>query len=286
MLILDYDVKEVFDLVESFAFKESYRCEDLIEIVRILRAPGGCPWDAEQTHESIRKNFIEETYEVIEAINKNNPAMLREELGDVLLQVALHTQMEAEQGSFTFDDVCDEIVKKLIIRHPHVFGDVRVDSTDEVLTNWDAIKRQTKAQKTTAESMASVPRELPALMRAQKLQHKAAKVGFDWDSVEGALQKVEEETNEAAQALGQNDPAHITEELGDLLFAVVNVCRFAGVDAEEALTEASDKFQHRFSYVERTAAERSLDMKTAGIEALDALWEEAKKKETTGCTDL
>ena len=176
-------------MVKDFAFKDSYNCADLINIVSILRAPGGCPWDAEQTHESIRKNFIEETYEVIEAINMNSPEMLREELGDVLLQIALHAQMEAEKGVFTFDDVCDEICKKLIIRHPHVFGDVNVSSTDEVLTNWDAIKMATKKQKTTAESMASVPRELPALMRAQKIQHKAAKVGFDWDDISGALER-------------------------------------------------------------------------------------------------
>ena len=258
-------------------FKDRYDCNDLMDIVRILRAPGGCPWDREQTHESIRKNFIEETYEVIEAINKKEPAMLREELGDVLLQIALHCEMEREQGAFTFDDVCDEICKKLIVRHPHVFGDVTAETTEQVLTNWDAIKMQTKQQKTTTESMASVPRELPALMRAQKLQKKAAKVGFDWDDASGALDKIREETDELEEAMVGKDPDAVADELGDVLFSVVNVARFADVDAEEALTGATDKFFRRFSQVEQMAKERGLDMKTAGIEALDKLWNEAKK---------
>lgn len=264
-------------MIKDFEFKDSYSCDDLIRIVSVLRAPGGCPWDAEQTHESIRKNFIEETYEVIEAIDKASPEMLREELGDVLLQIALHAQMEAEKGVFTFDEVCDEICKKLIVRHPHVFGDVSVSSTDEVLTNWDAIKMATKKQKSTAESMASVPRELPALMRAQKIQHKAAKVGFDWDDIGGALQKVREETAEVEDAVKNGTPGQISEEIGDLFFSVVNVCRFAGVEAEEALTGATDKFFGRFVQVERLAAERGIDMKTAGIEELDKLWDEVKQ---------
>jgi tetrapyrrole methylase family protein/MazG family protein len=258
-------------------FKERYDCNDLIDIVRILRAPGGCPWDREQTHESIKKNFIEETYEVIEAINKKEPAMLREELGDVLLQIALHCEMEREQNVFTFDDVCDEICKKLILRHPHVFGDVTAETTEQVLTNWDAIKMQTKQQKTTTESMASVPRELPALMRAQKLQKKAAKVGFDWDDASGALDKIREEADELEEAMAGKDPDAIADELGDVLFSVVNVARFADVDAEEALTAATDKFLRRFSQVEQMAKDRGMDMKTAGIEALDKLWDEAKK---------
>ena len=262
-------------MIDHFDFKDRYDCFDLMRIVRILRAPGGCPWDAEQTHESIRCNFIEETYEVVEAINKAEPAMLREELGDVLLQVALHTAMEEERGMFSFDDVCDEVCKKLILRHPHVFGDVSVSSTDEVLSNWDAIKMQSKKQRTASDAIDAVPREFPALMRAQKVQKKAAKVGFDWDDVSGALDKVEEETAEVREALA-GDPAHLKEELGDLLFAVVNVCRFAKVDAEETLTGATDKFADRFKKVEALAEARGVDMKSAGIEALDALWDEVK----------
>ena len=178
---------KVEEMVENFEFKPNYGVEDLVEIVKLLRAPGGCPWDAEQTHESIKKNFIEETYEVVEAINKKDNSMLLEELGDVLLQVVFHTEMEREKGGFTLSDVADGICKKLIERHPHVFGTVEVSSTDEVLSNWDDIKKKTKGQKSQTQSMLSVPRELPALMRSQKIQHKAAKVGFDWDSADLSL---------------------------------------------------------------------------------------------------
>lgn len=263
-------------MIRDFEFKERYTCDDLLRIVSVLRAPGGCPWDIEQTHESIRKDFIEETYEVIEAINKKNPAMLREELGDVLLQVVFHTSIEADAGNFSFDDVCDEICKKLILRHPHVFGEITVSSTDEVLTNWDAIKMNSKHQKTVAESIDSIPRELPALMRAQKVQKKAAKAGFDWDGIDGAFQKIGEEAEEVRAALSQGYE-RTQEELGDLLFAVVNVCRFAKVESEEALTLATDKFAARFAKVEALAGERSIDMQSASIEALDELWEEVKR---------
>lgn len=261
----------------DFNFKDKYNCDDLLEIVAILRAPGGCPWDAQQTHDSIKKNFIEETYEVIEAINKKSPEMLREELGDVLLQIALHSQMATETGVFTFDDVCDEISKKLIIRHPHVFGNITVSDTEEVLTNWDAIKMQTKHQKSVTDSMESIPRELPALMRSQKIQKKAAKAGFDWDSIDGAIEKIYEETQEVKDALKSGNKDEITDEIGDLFFAAVNVARFADVDSEEALTNASDKFLERFALVEKMANEENIDMKTAGIEKLDELWEKAKK---------
>lgn len=270
--------RAVITTVDSFDFKEKYTVDDLVKIIAVLRAPGGCPWDREQTHESIKKNFIEETYEVVEAINKKSPEMLREELGDVMLQIVLHTQMETEIGSFTFDDVCDEICKKLIVRHPHVFGDATVSSTGEVLSNWDAIKMQTKKQKTVSESIDSIPRELPALMRAQKVQHKAAKAGFDWDAIDGALDKVYEEADEIKGAIAERSDAHTAEEIGDLLFACVNVCRFAHVDGEEALTAATDKFAERFKITERLANERGIDMKSAPIEELDKLWDEAKKK--------
>ena len=265
-------------MVDNFVFKEKYNCEDLLEIVKILRAPGGCPWDAEQTHESIKKNLIEETYEVIEAINKQDKELLLEELGDLLLQVALHTEMEKEANTFDFDDVCNGISQKLIIRHPHVFGDVKADTTDEVLTNWDNIKRQTKQLKTTTESMLSVPRELPALMRSSKIQSKASKVGFDWDNIDGALEKVDEEIKEVRDAVAGGSKENISEELGDLLFAVVNVTRFAQVDAEEALTAATDKFLSRFSLVEKKAAEKGIDMNSSTLEELDMLWDEAKKE--------
>lgn len=262
--------------MSDFEYKSNYGVQDLIEIMQILRAPGGCPWDAQQTHESIKKNLIEETYEVIEAINKKDNELLCEELGDLLMQVVFHAQMEAETGAFNFDDVADGVCKKLIERHPHVFGEVSISGVDDVLTNWDAIKRKTKNQKTTTESMLSVPRELPALMRAAKLQKKAADVGFDWSEVSGALDKLEEEIAELRQAISNNDGENMNEELGDVLFSAVNVSRFIKADAEEALTAASDKFLARFTAVERLAAERGINMNTAGLEVLDSLWDEAK----------
>lgn len=260
----------------NFESKQRYDINDLLDIMSRLRAPGGCPWDAEQTHESIRKNFIEETYEVIEAIDKCDPVLLCEELGDVLLQIVFHAQMEQEIGNFAFGDVADGICKKLIERHPHVFGEVKVGGVDDVLTNWDAIKRSTKGQSSTSSAMLSVPRELPALMRADKLQHKAAKVGFDWDDVSGALDKLGEETEELRGAIASGDRENIKEELGDLIFSAVNVSRFVGCDAEEALTAASDKFLERFSGVEKLAAERGIDMNSASLDVLDALWDEVK----------
>lgn len=260
----------------NFESKQRYDINDLLDIMSRLRAPGGCPWDAEQTHESIRKNFIEETYEVIEAIDKRDPVLLCEELGDVLLQIVFHAQMEQEIGNFAFGDVADGICKKLIERHPHVFGEVKVGGVDDVLTNWDAIKRSTKGQSSTSSAMLSVPRELPALMRADKLQHKAAKVGFDWDDVSGALDKLGEETEELRGAIASGDRENIKEELGDLIFSAVNVSRFVGCDAEEALTAASDKFLERFSGVEKLAAERGIDMNSASLDVLDALWDEVK----------
>lgn len=261
----------------DFTLKEHYDINDLIAIVKVLRAPGGCPWDREQTHESIRKNFIEETYEVIEAINKQDTDLLKEELGDVLLQVALHTEMEREKGTFTFDDVANDIVQKLVIRHPHVFGDVVAENGEEALKSWDAAKQKTKGIQKQSESMLSVPRELPALMRAQKVQHKAAKVGFDWDNADGAVDKLYEEINELKTAVSDGEQAQINEEFGDVLFSCVNIARFLNLDSEEALTAATDKFMSRFSVVEQLAEERGIVMKDASLETLDALWEEAKK---------
>ncbi|MBO5858780.1 MAG: nucleoside triphosphate pyrophosphohydrolase [Clostridia bacterium] len=260
----------------DFNLKSCYNIQDLVNIMRLLRAPGGCPWDAEQTHESIKKNLIEETYEVIEAINKSDNELLCEELGDLLMQIVFHSQMESEKGEFGFDEVVDGVCKKLIVRHPHVFGDVTVNSVDDVLNNWDDIKKKTKGQKTVTDSMFSVPRELPALMRAAKLQKKAADIGFDWPEVNGALDKLEEEIAELRAAIANNDSQNAYEELGDILFSAVNVSRFIKVDAEESLTAASDKFLSRFTKVEALASERSIDMKNASLDQLDALWDEAK----------
>ena len=260
----------------DFKQKEKYDINDLLEIMRSLRAPGGCPWDEEQTHESIRKNLIEETYEVVEAIDKKDSGMLLEELGDLLMQVVFHAQMEDEKGVFNFDDVADGVCKKLIERHPHVFGEVEVSGVDDVLDNWDAIKRRKKGQKKGSEPMLSVPRELPALMRAAKIQQKASAVGFDWPDVSGAYDKIIEETQELRKAVESGVQDDVIEELGDLLFSVVNVSRFLKCDAEEALTAASDKFINRFIRVEQLAKENGVDMEKASLEKLDKLWDIAK----------
>ena len=264
-------------MVENFNFKERYDVNDLIDIVEILRSPGGCPWDIEQDHKSIRRDFLEETYEVIEAINKEDRDGLLEELGDVLLQVVFHTQIEREKNSFDLNDVADGVCKKMIERHPHVFGNVNAETSEQVLENWDVIKKQTKSQKSQTESMLSIPREFPALMRADKVQKKAAKVGFDWDSVEGAFDKVSEELEELKEAVTMGVVENANEELGDLLFSVVNVSRFISVDSEEALTKATDKFIDRFSKVEKMAEEKGINMKETELSELDKLWDEAKK---------
>lgn len=264
------------EMNNKFTFKEKYDVYDLVDVIRILRSEGGCPWDIEQTHESIKKNLIEETYETIEAINKKDATMLREELGDVLMQVIFHSQIETEKGVFDINDVADENCKKMIERHPHVFGKVNVESVDDVLTNWDAIKRKTKGQKSTSQAIDSVPRELPALMRADKIQSKAAKAGLDWDSADGALDKLTEEIAELKEAIANGDKDNINEELGDVLFSAVNVSRFVDIDAEESLTASTDKFVSRFKTVEKLAAERGIDMKSSSLEALDKLWDEAK----------
>lgn len=264
-------------MAEEFVLKDKYNMDDLVAIIKVLRAPGGCPWDREQTHESIKKNFIEETYEVVEAINKQSADMLREELGDVLLQIVLHSEMESENGNFTFDDVVNNIVQKLVVRHPHVFGEVVANNTAEALNSWDAVKLKTKGQKNQTESMLSVPRELPALMRAQKIQHKAAKIGFDWDNVGGAVDKLYEEIDELKTAMEQGKRLDIEDEFGDVLFSCVNIARFIDVDSEEALTASTDKFMSRFSLVEQMASEQGIDMKSSSIEELDRLWDKAKK---------
>ena len=264
-------------MVDGFNFKDEYNFDDLVEIVRILRAPGGCPWDAEQTHESIRCDFLEETYEVLEAIDTANPVLLQEELGDVMLQVVLHSRISEEDGIFDINAVADGICKKLIIRHPHVFGDVTVGGTEDVLKNWDDIKRKTKKQGTQTEAMAAIPATFPALMKAQKVQGKAKKAGFDWRDSDGAFEKVGEEAAELKEALASGDAEKIEDELGDLLFSAVNVARFCDCDAEGALDKATKKFMRRFAFVEKAAAERGIDMKTASLSELDALWDEAKQ---------
>ncbi len=261
----------------EFEFKEKYDFDDLVEVVRCLRLPDGCPWDKEQTHKSIRQDFIEETYEVIEAIDNEDTALLREELGDVLLQVVFHAQIEREKGVFDIHDVANDICQKMIVRHPHVFGDVNADTTDKVLDNWDKIKMQTKEQSTQSEAMDSIARSLPSLIRASKMQKKAAKVGFDFECLDDAAAKVTEELAEVKAACESGDENAKAEEIGDLLFSVVNVARFAGVDSEKALYDACEKFLARFTTMEKSAADNGVDLKDLSLSELDSLWNEAKK---------
>lgn len=262
----------------DFQRKASYGVNDLVDIVGILRAPGGCPWDREQDHHSIRRNLLEEAYEAAEAIDEEDPEHLREELGDVLLQVVFHARMEQERGGFDLDAVADGICKKLIYRHPHVFGDVSVSGSGEVLVNWEELKKKEKHQESAADSVDAVARSLPGLWRAEKIQKKAAKAGFDWDSVEGALDKVQEETGELREAIEQN--ANVAEELGDLLFAAVNVARFVKTDPEEALCAACDKFARRFRQVEKAAKAGGRTLEEMTLAEMDALWDRAKQQET------
>lgn len=259
----------------DFQYKDSYGVKDLEEIVRILRAPGGCPWDAEQTHESIRRNFLEEAYEVAEAIDEHSAPHLREELGDVLLQVVFHARIEQEQGSFDLDAVADGVCKKLIYRHPHVFGEVAVSGTGEVLQNWEELKRKEKGQATHTDALDAVARSLPALWRAEKVQKKAKKAGFDWPDISGPVDKLHEELSEFQSAL--TGDTNVEEELGDLLFSAVNAARFAHVDPEVALQKATDKFISRFRKVEHLAAQEGKPMEAIGLDELDKLWERAKQ---------
>lgn len=256
--------------------KDHYSISDLLDIVRLLRGEGGCPWDREQTHTSIKSDFIEETCEVIEAIDLDDKALLREELGDVLLQVVFHCRIEEETNTFTFDDVCDEICKKLIIRHPHVFGDVTANTTDQVLKNWDAIKMETKGQERYTDTLTSVAKSLPALMRAQKVGKRAMRAGMDFRCAEDAVACIGNEKAELDAAIANGDKANIEEEIGDLLFSCVNAARHLGVDAELALKSATEKFIKRFSVTEDLTSAENIDMKELPIEELDKYWNKAK----------
>lgn len=261
----------------DFQKKEKYNFNDLLRIMEILRAPDGCMWDREQDHQSIRRNFIEETYEVCEAIDEQDPEHLKEELGDVLLQVVFHTEMEKEKGVFDIGDVADGICKKLIYRHPHIFGTVEVGSSEEILRNWDELKRKEKHQETDTSALESVAKSLPGLIRAEKLQKKAAKVGFDWENAQGALEKVEEELDEVKRAMtGDGDPE---EEIGDLLFAAVNVARHLKVDPERAMEKTCNKFVRRFAEMERQARQENKVLSDLSLTELDTLWNRSKEKE-------
>ncbi|SCW72224.1 tetrapyrrole methylase family protein / MazG family protein [Paenibacillus tianmuensis] len=253
----------------------------LHEIVAILRSPEGCPWDREQTHQSLRKNLIEEAYEVLETIDEDDPDHMREELGDLLLQIMLHSQIEAEDGMFTVFDVIRELNEKLVRRHPHVFGTAQAEDADEALGNWQQIKEEEKRKKGINPDeqplLSGVPRELPGLMKAYKLQKKAASVGFDWGTKEEVLPVVESELAEVKEAIDRFGKAEQQEELGDLLFAVVNLARFLKVDPEEAMADANRKFFERFGYIEAQLRLKGKSFDQTDLQEMESLWQEAKK---------
>ncbi|MBV9672358.1 MAG: nucleoside triphosphate pyrophosphohydrolase [Verrucomicrobia bacterium] len=243
----------------------------LKRIVARLRSPDGCPWDREQTHESLKPHLLEECYEVIDSIDSKNDSELKEELGDILLQVVLHSQIAAENSRFDFEEVASLIADKLVHRHPHVFGNYRLPDSEAVLQQWDSLKRLEKSHRESI--LDGVPKALPALARAQKLQTKAGRVGFDWDDAEGAWRKVLEEVNEVAAAANENR----AEEIGDLLFAIVNFARKNKLDAEQILNRATKKFYDRFRKMERLASECEMEFVNLSLDEMERLWIEAKK---------
>ena len=245
--------------------------DDLVRIMEILRAPDGCPWDRVQTHQSIRRNMLEEAYEVAEAIDELNYDHMKEELGDVLLQVVFHSSMANSAGQFDLNDVIDGVCKKLVFRHPHLFGDVHADDPSGALNAWEAAKQVEKGQKSATDTLDAVARSLPALMRAEKIQSKAAKAGFDWKEIGPALDKLSEEVEELKKAVAEG--SNVEEELGDVLFAAVKVGRFAGKDSELALHGTCEKFIRRFEKVENAAPRPMQDME---LSELVDLWEQAK----------
>ncbi len=262
----------------EYTQKERYTLEDFRAIIHILRHEGGCPWDQEQTHQSIRRDLLEECCELAEAIDQEDLPGMEEELGDVLLQVVFHADIEADAGHFDLDDVADCAAKKMIFRHPHVFGETAVSSTGEVLQNWDALKRQEKHQTTYTDTLNAVARTLPALWRAEKVQKKAAKAGFQWACLEDAVGKVTEEAQEVQSAVTDREGRErLAEELGDLLFAAVNVARYAGEDPEALLHAATEKFIRRFAAMEQSAGD--VDLQDISSAELVKLWDKAKAKE-------
>ena len=250
--------------------------ERLVDLMARLRSPSGCPWDKEQTPQSLKPYLVEEVYEVLEAIDRNDDSEIVEELGDVLLQIVFHAQIAREENRFTIDDVAAAIADKLVRRHPHVFGDAKADTPDEVLKNWEIIKAGEKPDK-RASLLDGVPRHLPALLRARNLQERAARVGFEWDHISDVVQKVREETEELMQARELGTQEQILEEFGDLLFALANLARFLQICPEDALTQTNRKFQTRFRYIETELGKQGKTPDGATLEEMDILWEAAKQ---------
>ena len=247
----------------------------LVEIIKRLRSPDGCPWDRKQTHASLRENLLEECYEVLEALDEGDAKKLRTELGDLLMQIVLHSQIASECGEFELGDVIGSISQKLIQRHPHVFGSAKARDVDEVIHNWEVLKQGERDANTSM--LASLPRQMPALAYSQRMQTRVARVGFDWADVAGVIDKLAEEMRELKQAESREQKE---KEFGDLLFTLVNIARRSGIDAEAALREANKRFYRRFSYMERVCRERGLNFNKLSVDEQNALWEEAKQNIT------
>lgn len=272
----DEEEEAVENMVDTASF-DDVDIQPLVDVMRTLREPGGCPWDREQTHASIRSNMIEEVYEYLEAVNAEDTEGMREELGDILMQIVFHARMAEEAGRFDLQDVIDEVVDKLIRRHPHVFGETKVTGSDEVLVNWEAIKKTEKTER--KHVLDGVTQGLPALLRAYKLQSKAAKVGFDWPDVKGVWDKVQEELVELQEALASGDRAAAENELGDVLFALVNYARHQKIEPEVALNGTNNRFAKRFAHVESCVEESGKAWQDFSLDELDQFWDEAKRLE-------
>ncbi len=252
--------------------------EALLDVVETLRAPGGCPWDREQTHKSLRPYLIEEVYELVEAIDTGDYDAMREELGDVLLHVLFHTDIRREAGDFDICDVIRQVRAKLIRRHPHVFGDTKVKGAEEVLHNWENIKLDERREKSEKASLLDgIPRSMPALLVAQRMQEKASRIGFDWEKIDDVWEKVKEELAELEREIHSDDTEKFEDELGDILFVLTNLARFKGVNAEMALRRTNEKFARRFRHIEKRLREEKIDTPT--LEVMDRFWDEAKEME-------
>ena len=252
--------------------------EKLIEIMAGLRGPDGCPWDRQQTHESLKKYLLEETYETIEAIDSGDMGELCEELGDLMLQIAFHAQLARERGDFEIKDSLDSINEKLLRRHPHVFGETEVASAEEVIHQWDRIKMDEKGMETRASILDGVPKTLPALARAMEISKRAARAGFEWPSLDAVFAKLEEEVGELKDELHQRDTRRIAEEIGDLLFTIVNVARWTKVDPEDALRTMIERFNSRFVQIEEAARAGGRSLEDLSMEEMDAVWDRAKQE--------
>lgn len=262
----------------DFVPKDRYDFDDLVRIVEILRGENGCPWDREQDHHSIRRDFLEETYEALEAIDTEDRVLLQEELGDVLLQVVFHAEIERENHSFDIGDVCNDICKKMILRHPHVFGDTVAETTEKVLSNWEEIKQKEKGQTTKTQTLLSVPRTFPALMRARKLQSRSQKAGVDVNKLFSPGQTADDAMAQLKAAMERQDAAAVDHALGDLMFSLVSVARDYDLDPEFSLSRKCDCFLRQFAVMEELAQQQKVEMKDASETVLAALWKQAGEK--------